>query len=306
MTARILDGKRVGLEIRQEVKQAAEALAQEGVVPGLAAVLVGDDPASKLYVNSKTKASGEASIYSERIFLRGGTSAAELREKLKELNERDDIDAILLQLPLPKHLDANDFIPRIRPDKDVDGLHTISVGHLVQKQLGPKPCTPAGVMELLRRENVSIAGKRAVVLGRSDIVGKPMAMLLLHANATVTLCHSRTQELPEVCREADILVAAIGRAGFVSREFIKRGAVVIDVGQNVIQDEEQVRSFFGEESVRMQSFRRKGTALVGDVHPTEVMELASAFTPVPGGVGPLTIAMLLFNTVELARARRVL
>ncbi len=304
MPARILDGKRVGLEIREEVKREAEALARKGVVPGLAAVLVGDDPASKHYINSKTEASGEASIHSDGIFLPGDTSADTLSEKLDQLNERDDIDAILLQLPLPDHLDAADFIPRVRPDKDVDGLHALSVGRLVQKQPGPRPCTPAGVMELLRRENVPIEGQRAVVLGRSDIVGKPMAMLLLHANATVTLCHSRTRDLPAVTREADILVAAIGRAGFVRHDFIKPGAVVVDVGQNVIEEEEQVKDLFGEESKRMQTFRKKGTALVGDVHPREAMEVASAFTPVPGGVGPLTIAMLLFNTVELARARR--
>ena len=212
MSARILDGKRVAADIRAEVKQEAESLVQSGIVPGLAAVLVGSDPASHLYVKSKTKACEEAGLLGEAIVLPEDTSREALLSKLEELNERDDIDGILLQLPLPDHLDASEFIPVIHPDKDVDGFHSVNVGRLVQKRTSPHPCTPAGVMELLRRENVPIEGQRAVVLGRSDIVGKPMAMLLLHSNATVTVCHSRTRDLPSVTREADILVAAIGRA----------------------------------------------------------------------------------------------
>ena len=227
-----------------------------------------------------------------------------LEEKLDELNERDDVDGILLQLPLPDHLGAASFLDRIRPDKDVDGFHPESVGKLVQKKPGPRPCTPAGIMELLRRENIDVAGKRAVIVGRSDIVGKPMAMMLLHANATVTICHSRTKDLPRVASEGEILVAAIGRAAMVRRDFIRPGAVVIDVGMNRAQTEDEVVDFFGEDSPRLEIFRKKRSTLVGDVHPGDAMEIASAFTPVPGGVGPLTIAMLLSNTLELAKARR--
>lgn len=304
MSARILDGKRVAAEIRAEVKQDAVGLAQAGIVPGLAAVLVGADPASQLYVRSKTKACEEAGLFGEAILLPEETSREELRAKLEELNGRDDIDGILLQLPLPDHLDASEFIPIIHPDKDVDGFHSVNVGRLVQKRTAPWPCTPAGVMELLRRENIEVEGKRAVVLGRSDIVGKPMAMLLLHSNATVTICHSRTKDLPSVTREADILVAAIGRAAMVRREYIKPGAVVVDVGMNRAETEEEVRDFFGDDPKRLKAFAKRGSTLVGDVHPKDAMELASAFTPVPGGVGPLTIAMLLKNTLELAKQRR--
>lgn len=304
MTARILDGKRVALEIRAEVKEKAKPLVARGVVPGLAAVLVGDDPASQLYVRSKTKACDEAGLYSEGIILPSDTSREGLGEKLDELNERDEIDGILLQLPLPDHLDAVEFLDRIRPDKDVDGFHPVNVGMLVQNRPGPRPCTPAGVMELLRRENVELKGARAVVVGRSDIVGKPMAMLLLHSHATVTLCHSRTRDLAAVTREGDILVAAIGRPAIVRREFIRPGAVVVDVGMNRAETEDEVRDYFGDDTKRLETFRKNGSTLVGDVHPRDVMEVASAFTPVPGGVGPLTIAMLLSNTLDLARARR--
>lgn len=304
MTARLLDGKRVAQEIRAEVKENAKPLIAKGVVPGLAAVLVGDDAASKLYVGSKTKASDEAGLHSEAIILPPSTTRDELGAKLDELNERDDIDAILLQLPLPEHLDAVEFLDRISPEKDVDGFHPISVGKLVQKRPGPRPCTPAGVMEMLRRENIEVSGKRAVVVGRSDIVGKPMAMLLTHANATVTICHSRTKDLPSVAREGEILVAAMGRAAIVRREFIGEGAVVVDVGMNRAETLEQVKDFFGDDAKRLAAFDKRGSTLVGDVHPKDAMEVASAFTPVPGGVGPLTIAMLLSNTLDLAKARR--
>jgi methylenetetrahydrofolate dehydrogenase (NADP+)/methenyltetrahydrofolate cyclohydrolase len=304
MTAKILDGARVAREIRDEVKEKAKPLAAGGVVPGLAAVLVGNDPASKLYVSSKTKACEEAGLFSEGVVLPSSTSREELGRKLDELNERDDVDGILLQLPLPDHLDAEEFLDRIRPDKDVDGFHPVSVGKLVQNRPGPRACTPAGVMELLRRETVEIQGKRAVIVGRSDIVGKPMAMMLLHAHATVTVCHSRTRDLPSVTREADILVAAIGRAAMIRREHIRPGAVVIDVGMNRAETEAEVRDFFGGDAKRMETFRKRGSTLVGDVHPVDAMEVASAYTPVPGGVGPLTIALLLSNTLELARARR--
>ncbi|HSF16744.1 MAG TPA: bifunctional methylenetetrahydrofolate dehydrogenase/methenyltetrahydrofolate cyclohydrolase FolD [Vicinamibacteria bacterium] len=304
MTAKILDGKRVAEDIRAEVKENARPLVQRGVVPGLAAVLVGDDPASRLYVASKVKASQEAGLYSESVVLPATTTREELTGKLDELNQRDDIDGILLQLPLPDHLQAIEFLDRIDPAKDVDGFHPVSVGKLVQKRPGPRPCTPAGIMELLRREGIEVKGKRAVVVGRSDVVGKPMATLLLHQNATVTVCHSRTVDLPAVCREGEILVAAIGRAAMIRRDFIRPGAVVVDVGMNRAETEEEVLDFFGPDSKRLEVFRKRGSTLVGDVHPRDAMEVASALTPVPGGVGPLTIAMLLATTLELARARR--
>jgi len=304
VTARILDGKRVAREIRNEVKERAKPLIARGVVPGLAAVLVGDDPASQLYVRSKTKACEEAGLFSEGVILPSSTSREQLRAKLDELNERNDIDGILLQLPLPERLDSEEFLDRILPEKDVDGFHPVNVGKLVQNRPAPRPCTPAGVMELLRREGVEIKGKRAVVVGRSDIVGKPMAMLLLHEHATVTVCHSRTRDLASVTREADILVAAIGRAAILRRDFLRPGAVVIDVGMNRAETEEQVRDFFGDDPGRLEVFRKNGSTLVGDVHPKDAMEVAAAFTPVPGGVGPLTIAMLLSNTLDLARTRR--
>lgn len=304
MTARVLDGKRVAQEIRDEVKENAKPLIDKGIVPGLAAVLVGDNPASQLYVRSKTKACEEAGLFSEAIILPADATREGLGSKLDELNERDDIDAILLQLPLPDHLSSVEFLDRIHPDKDVDGFHPESVGKLVQKRPGPKPCTPAGVMELLRRENIEVSGKNAVVVGRSDIVGKPMAMLLTHANATVTVCHSRTKDLPDVTRKGEILVAAMGRAGIIRKEFIGPGAIVVDVGMNRAETVEQVKDFFGDDEKRMAAFEKRGSTLVGDVHPKDAWETASAFTPVPGGVGPLTIAMLLANTLELAKTRR--
>lgn len=304
MTARLLDGKRVAQEIREEVKDNAKPLIAKGVVPGLAAVLVGDDAASKLYVGSKTKASEEAGLHSEAIILPADTTREDLGAKLDELNARDDIDAILLQLPLPDHLDSVEFLDRISPDKDVDGFHPVNVGKLVQKRPGPRPCTPAGVMEMLRREEIDVTGMRAVVVGRSDIVGKPMAMLLTHANATVTVCHSRTKDLPAVCREGEILVAAMGRAAIIRRDYIREGAVVVDVGMNRAETLEQVNDFFGDDERRLKTFAKRGSTLVGDVHPKDALEVASAFTPVPGGVGPLTIAMLLSNTLELAKMRR--
>ena len=304
MTATRLDGKRVAQEIRDEVKENAKPLIAKGVTPGLAAVLVGDNPASRLYVNSKVKACAEAGLFSEAVVLPAETTKEGLGAKLDELNERDDIDGILLQLPLPDHLDATEFLDRIHPSKDVDGFHPESVGKLVQKRPGPKPCTPAGVMELLKRENIEVSGKRAVVVGRSDIVGKPMAMLLTHANATVTVCHSRTKDLPAVTSEGEILVAAMGRAGIIQREFIAPGAVVVDVGMNQATTLEQVQDFFPDNEKRLAAFEKRGSTLVGDVHPAHAWEVASAFTPVPGGVGPLTIAMLLSNTLDLARMRR--
>ncbi len=304
MTASLLDGKRVAQEIRDEVKVGAKPLVEKGITPCLAAVLVGANPASELYVNRKTKACREAGLFSEAVLLPTQTTREELASKLNEFNERDDIDGILLQLPLPDHLDATEFLDRIHPSKDVDGFHPENVGKLVQKRPGPQPCTPAGVMELLRRENIELSGKRAVIVGRSEIVGKPMAILMTHANATVTVCHSRTKDLPSVTREGEILVAAMGRPAIIRKEFIRPGAIVIDVGMNRAETAEQVKDFFGDDEKRMATFEKRGSTLVGDVHPRDAMEVASAITPVPGGVGPLTIAMLLANTLVLCKARR--
>jgi methylenetetrahydrofolate dehydrogenase (NADP+)/methenyltetrahydrofolate cyclohydrolase len=295
----------VGQEIREDVRQDVGELVAQGVVPGLVAILVGDNPASEIYVRNKTRASEKAGIHSETVRLAADTTREALAEQIDSLNRREDVDAILLQLPLPPHLDPGEFIPRIRPDKDVDGFHPVNVGRLVQNEPAPRPCTPAGILELLQREKVEIKGARAVVLGRSNIVGKPMALLLLHQHATVTLCHSRTRELAKMAAEADILIAAMGRPGMVGRDFIKPGAVLVDVGIGRVEEREQVLDFFGDDTARLAQLEEKGYTLVGDVHPRQAQEVAGALTPVPGGVGPLTIAMLLVNTARLARQRRL-
>ena len=305
MSARLLDGKRVAKEIREDVKREVSELVAQGVKPGLAAILVGENPASEIYVRNKTRASGEADIYSETIRLAADTTPEALAETIDALNRREDIDAILLQLPLPSHLEPGEFISRIEPDKDVDGFHPINVGRLVQNDPGPRPCTPAGIMELLRREKIEVKGATAVVVGRSNIVGKPMALLLLHQHAPVTVCHSRTRELASVASEADILIAAMGRPGFVRGNFIRPGATVIDVGINRVEERDAVVDYFGEDESRLAQLETKGYTLVGDVHPREAQGVAGALTPVPGGVGPLTIAMLLHNTMRLARRRRL-
>jgi methylenetetrahydrofolate dehydrogenase (NADP+)/methenyltetrahydrofolate cyclohydrolase len=222
---------------------------------------------------------------------------------IENLNRRDDVDGILVQLPLPAQVDAKKVLMAVDPAKDVDGFHPVNVGFLSTQRPGLVPCTPAGVMEILKRSKVTIAGREVVVVGRSDIVGKPAAMLLLNANATVTVCHSKTHDPAGVCRRADILVAAIGRAGMITRDFVKPGATVIDVGMNTVTDAAEFHRFFAGNLKREESFRKKGSALIGDVHP-EVAEIAGALTPVPGGVGPLTIAMLMFNTVKAAKMRR--
>ena len=305
MSARLLDGKGVAKAIREEVKRGVSELVAKGVRPGLAAILVGENPASEIYVRNKTRASEEAGIHSETLRLAADTAPSVLAGTIDALNRREDVDAILLQLPLPSHLDPGEFIPCIHPDKDVDGFHPINVGRLVQNDPGPRPCTPAGIMELLRREKIEINGARAAVLGRSNIVGKPMALLLLHEHATVTICHSRTRELAKVASEADILVAAMGRPGFVRGDFVRPGATVIDVGINRVDERDAVVDYFGEDESRLEQLETKGYTLVGDVHPREVEKVAGALTPVPGGVGPLTIAMLLDNTMRLARRRRL-
>ncbi len=303
MSATILDGTKLAQEIRSEVTAEVKTMAAAGVRPGLAVVLVGHVPASEIYVRGKVKACEEVGLYSEKLTPPESATTDELLAVIEDLNRRDDIDGILVQLPLPAHVDAKKVLMAVDPAKDVDGFHPVNVGLLSTQRPGLVPCTPAGVLEILKRNSISIAGREAVVVGRSDIVGKPVAMLLLNANATVTVCHSKTHDLPSVCRRADILVAAIGRAGMLTRDFVKPGATVIDVGMNTITDPLEFQRFFAGNAKREESFRKKGSTLMGDVHP-EVAEIAGALTPVPGGVGPLTIAMLMYNTVKAAKMRR--
>ncbi|MCU1232188.1 MAG: Methenyltetrahydrofolate cyclohydrolase [Candidatus Solibacter sp.] len=300
---RILDGNRVRDEIKSELKPRIAALAALGRPPGLAVVLVGHNPASEIYVRNKIKTCHDLGIYSESIKPPDSISTEELLAIVDELNARADIDGILVQLPLPKQVDSKRILMAISPSKDVDGFHPFNVGALVAGLPAPRACTPAGIIELLKRNAIPISGARAVVVGRSDIVGKPVAMLLLHEHATVTICHSKTPDLAGVCREADILVAAIGRAAMVTGEFIKFGATVIDVGTNHIADRERVARIFRNSPERLAAFDKKGSLLVGDVDPIDVVEKAGAYSPVPGGVGPLTIAMLMVNTVASAERR---
>jgi methylenetetrahydrofolate dehydrogenase (NADP+) / methenyltetrahydrofolate cyclohydrolase len=307
MAAKILDGTKIASDIRSEVAAEVKAMAAARMRPGLAVVLVGHNPASEIYVRGKVKASEEVGIYSEQHMPPETATTDELLALVEDLNRRDEIDGILVQLPLPPHVDAKRILMAVDPAKDVDGFHPVNVGFLSTQRPGLVPCTPAGVIEILKRSNIPIAGREAAVVGRSDIVGKPAAMLLLNANATVTVCHSKTHDLPAVCRRADILVAAIGRAGMVTRDFVKPGATVIDVGMNKVSDPAEFQRLFGgaleKHAQREATFRKKGSTLVGDVHP-EVAEVAGALTPVPGGVGPLTIAMLMYNTVKAAKMRR--
>lgn len=301
--AKILDGKWVAEEIRREAKPRVERLAETGRPPGLAVVLVGNDPASEIYVRNKVKACAELGIYSEKLTPPDTISTDELIAIIDGLNRRPEIDGILVQMPLPKQIDSKRVLLAVAPEKDVDGFHPFNVGALVANSRAPRPCTPSGIIELLRRYEIPIAGREAVIVGRSDIVGKPMALLLLHEHATVTICHSRTRDLPAVCRRADILVAAIGRPAFVTADFMKPGAVVIDVGINRLTDRENVAQIFRNSPEKLAAFDQRGSVLVGDVHPLDVAEHASGYTPVPGGVGPLTIAMLMFNTIEAAERR---
>jgi methylenetetrahydrofolate dehydrogenase (NADP+) / methenyltetrahydrofolate cyclohydrolase len=303
MPALILDGTKIAQEIRSEVAAEVKTMAAAGIRPGLAVVLVGHNPASEIYVRGKVKACEEVGIHSEKLTPPESVSTSELLAVIDDLNRRDEIDGILVQLPLPRQVDSKKVLLSVDPAKDVDGFHPMNVGFLSTQRPGLVPCTPAGVLEILQRSKISIAGREAVVVGRSDIVGKPAAMLLLNANATVTVCHSKTHDLPAVCRRADILVAAIGRAGMITRDFVKPGATVIDVGMNSVTDAAEFQRFFAGNPKREETFRKKGSTLIGDVHP-EVADIAGAMTPVPGGVGPLTIAMLMFNTVKAARMRR--
>jgi methylenetetrahydrofolate dehydrogenase (NADP+)/methenyltetrahydrofolate cyclohydrolase len=303
MGARILDGKRVRDEILAELKPRVAALSAEQRVPGLAVVLVGHNPASEIYVRSKVKACEELGIYSEQVTPGEDVTTGELLGIVEGLNQRPEIDGILIQTPLPRHIDSRSVLNSVRPDKDVDGFHPYNVGNLVAGAPGPRACTPAGIMELLRRYEIPISGRHAVVVGRSDIVGKPMALLLLHQNATVTICHSRTPDLAAECRRADILVAAVGRPALIRGDFIQPGATVIDVGMNRLDTAAAVEAVFGAGSPKLAALAKNGSVLIGDVHPVEVAERAGAYTPVPGGVGPLTIAMLMSNTVQAAECR---
>jgi len=304
-TPRILNGIAIASEIKAEVAADVKALATRGITPGLAVILVGEVPASQIYVRSKVKASGELGIFSEMLTPPGSTTTEEMLALVAALNARDDIDGILIQLPLPKHVDTKRLLESVSPEKDVDGFHPVNVGRLQSGQPGLVPCTPAGIMEILRRSELPVAGQNAVVVGRSDIVGKPAAMMLLNASATVTVCHSKTNDLAKFTRAADILVAAIGRPGFVTAEMVKPGATLIDVGINRITDASEVEKFFPADAERAATFAKRGSVVVGDIHP-EAFASSGAYTPVPGGVGALTIAMLMQNTVTAAELRRAI
>lgn len=300
--AEILDGNRTRDQIKAECLPLANAvLKHAGRPPGLAVVLVGSNPASQVYVRNKTKTAGELGIYNETITPDPSISTEELLRLIRVLNLRDEIDGILVQLPLPGHIDSQKVLLEVAPEKDVDGFHPFNMGLLATGRPGLRPCTPAGVIQILKRHSIPISGRNAVVVGRSTIVGKPMALLLLEENATVTICHSKTADLAGVCRGGDILIAAIGRTAMITAEFIKPGAVVIDVGMNTVTERAEAERVFG--AGNMATFEKRGAQLVGDVHPQDMARLASAYTPVPGGVGPLTIAMLMRNTIEAAERR---
>jgi methylenetetrahydrofolate dehydrogenase (NADP+)/methenyltetrahydrofolate cyclohydrolase len=298
--AEILDGAFIRNQILADLKPRVEALAAAKRPPGLAVVLVGDNPASEIYVRNKVKACADLGIFSHKLTPPDSITTDELLAIIKGLNDRPEIDGILVQMPLPVQIDSRQVLEAVSPDKDADGFHPMNVGRLVANRSAPRACTPAGIMEMLRRYNIPVKGRRAVVVGRSDIVGKPMALMLMHADATVTVCHSKTANLAEECSRADILVAAMGRAAWITSKFIGRGAVVIDVGMNRLTDREEVARVFYDRPEKLAEFDRKGAILVGDVNPVDVAARAGAYTPVPGGVGPLTIAMLMANTVSLA------
>jgi methylenetetrahydrofolate dehydrogenase (NADP+)/methenyltetrahydrofolate cyclohydrolase len=303
MTARILDGNKIRDQIFEELKDEVRVLSSAGIRPGLAAVLAGENPASQLYVKSKIAACEQLGLSSGLITPSAETTTLDMLRVVDDLNRDNDVDGILVQLPLPPQVDTKRILEAVDPAKDVDGFHPVSLGRLVSGRPGLVACTPAGCMEILRRNNIPIEGANAVVLGRSDIVGKPMALLLMHANATVTICHSKTRDLPEVVRRADIVVAAMGKAGFVNADWIRPGAAVIDVGTNKVTDAKEADRLLRNFPERLEKFRAKGSVLVGDVHP-DAVNTAGALTPVPGGVGPMTITMLMSNTVKAARLRR--
>ena len=300
---RILDGATIAAAIKHEVAEEVKLLAAQGIRPGLAAVLVGNAAASEIYVRSKVQACAELGIYSDLITPPEDITTEAMLDLVAALNSRDEIDGILIQLPLPRQVDAKVLLDAIAPEKDVDGFHPVNAGRLQAARPALAPCTPAGVIEILQRSNIPISGQHAVVVGRSDIVGKPAAMLLLHQNATVTICHSKTRNLSEITRQADILVAAIGRPGFITPEMVKPGATLIDVGINRITTREEFDRYFAGNAKREATFAKRGSVIVGDIHP-KAFALSGAYTPVPGGVGLLTIAMLMSNTVRAAQMRR--
>jgi methylenetetrahydrofolate dehydrogenase (NADP+)/methenyltetrahydrofolate cyclohydrolase len=305
LIAESLAGGQLADEIKHEVREEVARLAALAVVPCLAAVRVGDDPASAVYVRNKIRACAEVGIKSEHHALPDSTTGPELLQLIATLNTRADVDGILVQLPLPPQIDETPIIEAVDPAKDVDGFHPINVGRLALGRPTQVPCTPAGIIELLERYQVVISGVNACVVGRSQIVGRPIAQLLLQRDATVTICHSRTHDLASVTRQADILVVAIGRAGLIGGEHIKPGATVIDVGMNRVTDEETARNLFGDDAERrIQIIEKRGYTLVGDVHPAAARQIAGRLTPVPGGVGLLTVAMLMRNTLRAARLRR--
>lgn len=303
MPAQILDGLKIRDEIFAELKTEVARLTAQGVRPGLAAVLVGENPASQIYVKSKIAACEQLGMARWLHAPPASITTEELLKLIRDLNNDDAVDGILVQLPLPSQVDSKQILEAVDPAKDVDGFHPVSVGRLVSNRPGLVACTPAGCMEMLRRYKIPVESANAVVLGRSNIVGKPMALLLLHGNATVTICHSKTHDLPEVVRRADILVAAIGKVGFVQRNWIRPGATVIDVGTNKVTDASEAANLLRNFPERLEKFRAKGNVLIGDVHP-DAVQVAGALSPVPGGVGPMTITMLMSNTVKAARLRR--
>ena len=302
-TSQALDGNAIAAAIQAEVAEDVKRLHAQGLRPGLTVVLVGNHPASEVYVRNKVKTSAALGIASELLTPPASITTEEMLSLIATLNEREDVDGILIQLPLPGHVDAKQLLEAISPEKDVDGFHPVNVGRLQSERPTLAPCTPAGIIEMLKRTEIPIAGRHAVVVGRSDIVGKPMAMLLLQENATVTICHSKTRDLAAICRSADILVAAIGKPGMITPEMVQPGAVLIDVGMNRITSQQDFDRFFAGDAKREATFRAKGSVLMGDIDP-HAFALASYYTPVPGGVGPLTIAMLMSNTVRAARLRR--
>jgi methylenetetrahydrofolate dehydrogenase (NADP+)/methenyltetrahydrofolate cyclohydrolase len=301
--SKILDGVAIAAEIKREVAEEVKLLAAQGIRPGLVVVLVGSVAASEIYARSKVQNCAELGLYSELITPPESVTTAEMFDLVAGLNARDEIDGILIQLPLPAHVDTKALLDAITPDKDVDGFNPVNAGRLQAGRPSLAPCTPAGIIEVLKRSGIPISGRHAVVVGRSDIVGKPVAMLLLHQNATVTICHSKTQNLAEITRQADILVAAIGRPGFITPEMVKPGATIIDVGINRLTTREEFDRYFAGNVSREAAFAKRGSTIVGDVHP-KAFEISSAYTPVPGGIGPLTIAMLMSNTVRAAKIRR--
>ena len=301
MTAKLLDGAAVARAIRAEAADVAgEVQRRIGRPPGLGVIQVGDDTASAMYIRQKSRAAEKAGIRSSVRHLPGASSTAEVLAAVAELNADAQVDGILVQLPLPPDVDADRVLEAVDPDKDVDGFHPLNAGRLAVGRPRFVPCTPGGIMELLRRNDIAVEGRRAVVLGRSNIVGKPMARLLLAAHATVTVCHSRTRDLSAVAREADLLIAAIGRKGMITEEFVRPGAVVVDVGIHRVEGEAELRELFGDDAARLERWERTGSVLVGDVHPRRVQPVAGWLSPVPGGVGPLTVAMLLRNTARAA------